>query len=141
MYTTYPLPPIDTLNSHAGLILFSSIWIIAAMFTFASYADYSEFRKGIIVSVLVYFVPVSVVAIANFNTGEYKEFTNTKVTGTLQNIVAEGYNEEIKSGKSTRRQDVHLLYGIYEIEDKLVPILFQPGTPMPKHAVFYKNEP
>lgn len=136
MYTTYALPPVDTLNSHAGFWVFCFAWILGATVISAIFSDYDD---GPVWWIGSYVVGVLIAGLVSFNTGEIKEYPNVKVTGKLISVVAEGYNQEVRSGKTTRRQDVHYLYAIYEIEGQRVPIQVYPGSPLPENAVFYKN--
>ena len=43
MYTTYPLPPIDTLNSHGGLFLFAVVWFVVSLFISDTLFDWIVF--------------------------------------------------------------------------------------------------
>lgn len=64
---------------------------------------------------------------------------NEQVTGEFVRFVAEGYNEEVRSGKQTRRVDVHKTYVVYRINGQEVMFEGNLGTAYPPRATFYKN--
>lgn len=139
MYTTYPLPPIDTVNSHVGLFLFVFVWIFGALLTAHCITSFFSKLKLGLVWFVCYIIPLPFVAYKSFTTGEITPHTNTKVTGQLVTFIAEGFKEEIGSGKTKQTLERHYIYAVYKIEGKFVPFQMTPGTAMPKEAIFYKN--
>lgn len=139
MYTTYPLPPIDTANSHVGLFFFFWAWIFGALLSAHFITSFFSKLKLERVWFVCYVIPLAFVAYRSFTTGEITPHANTKVTGQLVTFVAEGFNEEIGSGKTKHTLERHYIYAVYKIEGKFVPFQMAPGTAMPKEAIFYKN--
>ena len=84
-------------------------------------------------------IPVGIAAAVSWNTGEYKEYTNTRVEGTFVGFQAEGYNVEERNGKHTRRVDKHFTYVVYEVNGNRVLFSASQGTEYPTTAVLYRN--
>ena len=68
-----------------------------------------------------------------------KVYKNEQVTGQFVRYVAEGYNETVRSGKSTRHVDRHEVYVVYRINGNEVLFRGREGIEYPKTAIFYKN--
>jgi len=68
-----------------------------------------------------------------------KVFPNVPVTGEFVQYVAEGYNETVRSGKTTKQVDVHNTYVVYKVEGRLVMLQIKVGSSYPEHAILYKN--
>jgi hypothetical protein len=64
---------------------------------------------------------------------------NEQVTGEFVQYVAEGYNETIRSGKTTKQVDVHNTYVVYKVNGQLVMLQSKVGQTYPERAVLYKN--
>jgi hypothetical protein len=68
-----------------------------------------------------------------------KTFVNEQVTGELVQYVAEGYNETVRSGKTTKQVDVHNTYVVYRVEGKTVMLQSKVGQSYPERVILYKN--
>ena len=68
-----------------------------------------------------------------------KTFKNEQVVGEFVQYVAEGYNETIRSGKTTKQVDVHNTYVVYRVEGKTVMLQSKVGQSYPERAILYKN--
>jgi uncharacterized membrane protein len=68
-----------------------------------------------------------------------KVFPNVQVTGELVQYVAEGYNETVRSGKTTKQVDVHNTYVVYKVEGRTVMLQSKVGTSYPESVILYKN--
>lgn len=68
-----------------------------------------------------------------------KVFPNVPVTGEFVQYVAEGYNETVRSGKTTKQVDVHNTYVVYKVEGRLVMLQIKVGSSYPENVVLYKN--
>jgi hypothetical protein len=68
-----------------------------------------------------------------------KVFPNVPVTGEFVQYVAEGYNETVRSGKTTKQVDVHNTYVVYKVEGRTVMLQIKVGSSYPEHAILYKN--
>jgi uncharacterized membrane protein YoaK (UPF0700 family) len=131
MYSFAPIPAINTINDHSGFYLICVICVALILFAFVV-SDYMEdFRGPFIFSLVVMVIAAGI----SFNTGEYREYTNTKVTGTLVKFEAEGFRE--RSGKYMAER--HYTYVVYNINGNEILFRAHTGTEYPKTAIFYKN--
>lgn len=137
MYTFAPLPPINTLDQHGGLLAAFCLCLLIVLIAMSKLEDSSVTAN--LAVIICFFLPLSYVTYKSFTTGEITERANVKVEAKLVGFVAEGYNEEIKSGKYTRRVDVHNTYVVYEVNGARA--LFPAGTGMtyPETAILYRN--
>jgi uncharacterized membrane-anchored protein len=135
MYTFQPIPPVDTVNNHAGFVIVSIIMFIVFVAILINNDEEFNMYKVFV----LFCIPVGIAAWVSWNTGEYKEYANTRVEGTFVGFQAEGYNVEERSGKTTRRVDKHFTYVIYSVNGN--PVLFQAnqGVEYPKTAILYRN--
>lgn len=134
MYTFQPLASIPV--DHTGF------GIIAAFVLFA--VVISIFVEGWAYA-LVLSVPGALVALLAYCVSYVwtdqtpKTFVNEQVTGEFVQYVAEGYNETIRSGKTTKQVDVHNTYVVYKVNGQLVMLQSKVGQTYPERAVLYKN--
>lgn len=133
MYTFAPIPPLDTINDHSGLVMVTGFIVLCFLIMWST-----EDLDGWMLAVLCA-IPIGIAAVVSYNTGTYTEYRNEQVEGTLIGFVAEGYNEARTSGKSTRRVDVHHTYVEYEVDGQRVLFSATTGQTYPKKAVLYKN--
>jgi hypothetical protein len=143
MYTSMPLQMIDTLNNHNGFYaVLVSCAVAIIPFVLLSYL-FSENLEG---SGFVGFTIVCVVlcvisATVSFNSGTITKFENIPVTMKFVGFQAEGYNEEQRSGKYTKRVDVHRTYAVYEDANSYKIIIeANQNSVYPPIAVFYYNK-
>ena len=130
-YTLTPIPTLDSINDHSGLILIATIMLLLLVIVFINNdAEYKMYKV-----LAVFSIPVGIAAVISFNTGEYREYANTQVHANLVGFVAEGYSE--RSGK--HRTDHHLTYVEYEVNGNHVMFSAGPGMTYPKIAVLYQN--
>lgn len=134
-YTFTPIPAIDTINNHTGFVIVMVIMLVIFILIWASNDDdFNMYKVFILCS-----VPVAIAALVSWNTGEYKEFANTKVEGKFIGFVAEGHRVSERHGKTTRMVDKHYTYVEYEVEGNRVLFHSKTGNVYPKIAVIYKN--
>lgn len=135
-YTTTPLPPIDTINYHGGFYAYVVLMTIVVVIQFLVWEDKREVVKLALGVVLSYVIA----GLISYNTGEYKTYANTPVSGELAGFVAEGYSHEVHRHKSNvRRADVHMTYVVYKINGGDVLFPAQTGIQYPQRAIFYRN--
>lgn len=142
MYTSTPLPMIDTLNNHEGFIFILLVWVFCTIVILVVTYCVDHTDKdlyGAIKFCIWLFLPVLVAGIVSFNTGEIKKFKNIPVAMNFVEFRPEGYNAEVRSGKHTRRADVHQLYVVYEYNGSYVIITANANQVYPRQAVFYYN--
>lgn len=137
MYTTYPLPAINTVDSHYGLLLVASICGIAAIIAILYKAFFDEpYDPMNLPAVLsVFGCIVTAAGIVSFTTGEVVSYKNTPVTAEFVGFQSEGWNQ--LSGK--RRVDVHATYVIYRVPEGEIMLEAIPGHVYPSKAILYKN--
>ena len=135
MYTFQPIPPVDTINNHGGFMIVSCIMFV--VFVAMLINNDEEFNMYKVFVLLC--IPVGIAAGVSWNTGEYKEYANTRVEGKFIGFQAEGYNVEERSGKTTRRVDKHFTYVVYEVNGNRVLFSANQGIEYPKTAVLYRN--
>lgn len=130
MYTIAPIPPINTIDDHGGfyILLFLGIMLVWAAW---------EVENGWLL--LAGIILPCFAGYVSWTTGRYYEYPNEKVTGEFVRYVAEGYSETVRSGKSTRQVDRHVVYVAYKINGNEVLFNAQTGVEYPKFATFYKN--
>lgn len=134
MYTMQPLADIPP--SHVGF------WIVAtfsAIFWVLSLLDSTRYEK--ILSAILWGCIVGFAWLVSYVWTDQTTIVhkNEQVTGEFVRFVAEGYNEEVRSGKQTRRVDVHKTYVVYKINGQEVMFEGSLGTAYPPRATFYKN--
>lgn len=144
MYTTVPLQMINTLNDHSGfyVVLVSlalcNIGYGILTLVFDDNLSDSGFWGFLFTSLVVCVIS----GILSVSTGYIKTFENIPVHMKFVGFQAEGYNIEERSGKSTRRVDIHNTYVIYEDANSykmLIPA--EQNSVYPPVAVFYYNKP
>lgn len=131
MYTFNPIPAVDTINSHGG---FYFILVIAALVFLLVWMNNDEEWNMYKVFILLC-IPCGIAATISWNTGTYKEYSNTKVIGTFVKFETEGYKE--RSGKSY--VDRHYTYAVYSVDSNNILFKADKGIEYPKNAVLYKN--
>jgi hypothetical protein len=134
MYTFAPLAAIPV--DHTGFGIIAAFVLIAVVI--------SIFVEGWAYA-LVLSVPGALVALLAYCVSYVwtdqtpKTFVNEQVTGELVQYVAEGYNETVRSGKTTKQVDVHNTYVVYRVEGKTVMLQSKVGQSYPERAILYKN--
>lgn len=129
-YTFAPLPPINTIDCHVGFYL-----VLAFALVLMHVAWAAESGWLMIVGIVLPLFAAGV----SWNTGEYREYPNERVTGEFVRYVAEGYNVTVQSGKSTRNVDRHEIYVSYRINGNEVLFPAKMGIEYPKQAILYRN--
>ena len=134
MYTFQPLASIPVDHTGFGIIVFLAIAIVVLTGMFDDWA-----------TAVVFSVPCALVALTAYCVSYVwtdqtpKTFANVQVTGEFVQYVAEGYNETIRSGKTTKQQDVHNTYVVYKVNGQLVMLQSKVGQTYPQTVVLYKN--
>ncbi len=135
MYTFAPLA--NVYPDHSGFVFICIVAVVILIATF--FTDDA-------VTAVVYAVPLSLVVLLAYcvsyvwtDQGPTTVYKNEPVTGEFVRYVAEGYNETIRSGKSTRHVDRHEVYVVYRINGNEVLFRGREGVEYPKTAVLYKN--
>jgi len=136
-YTSTPIPTLDTINYHGGLVFVASImFLFFVMFFLIMFVCFNNDEEYNIYKVFVLCcIPVGITAGISYNTGQYKEYTNTPVQGNLVGFVAEGY----RGGSGKSYTEHHYTYVEYEINGNRMLFRSGPGITYPKIAVFYQN--
>lgn len=134
MYTFQPLASIPVDHTGFGLIVFLAIAIVVLTGMFDDWA-----------TAVVFSVPCALVALTAYCVSYVwtdqtpKTFKNEQVTGEFVQYVAEGYNETIRSGKTTKQVDVHNTYVVYKVNGQLVMLQSKVGQTYPQTVILYKN--
>ena len=134
MYTFQPLASIPVDHTGFGIICFLAIAVVILTGMFDDWA-----------TAVVFSVPCALVALLAYCVSYVwtdqtpKTFKNEQVIGEFVQYVAEGYNETIRSGKSTKQVDVHNTYVVYKVDGQLVMLQSKVGQTYPERAVLYKN--
>lgn len=134
MYTFQPLASIPASHDGFAFICFVTIAILIVVF-FAEDLAY----------LVIALVPASLVVLLAYCVSYVwtdqtpKTFKNEVVVGEFVQYVAEGYNETIRSGKTTRQVDRHNTYVVYRVNGQLVMLESQVGLTYPQRATLYKN--
>lgn len=142
MYTIHPLPPIDTINNHVGLIfIVFLIFLISLVLSMNQYmTDDNPFFKHF----CTYLVSLGVViglpsAYISYHTGDIKYYDNTPVEATLTDIHSAEWNTMVKEGKTTKTVTVNGRYISYKVPEGIVTFTRTDGVPYPERAILYKN--
>lgn len=139
MFTFYPMPITDTLNSHGGFWFL--LFFIGAinLFWFFCAVDNREYKAFLFVFVISATF-MNFVGYQSWTTGKINVPKNEKVIGTLSGFIAEGEAYTERSGKQTVRRENHYLYIAYNIEG-FGRVIFpaNKGITYPERAVLYKN--
>ena len=135
MYTFSPLAAVNTIDNHAGFFVIAAITLFAFVIVWANNDEELNMYKVFV----LFSIPVFVAAAVSWNTGTYAEYRNERVIGTFAGYIAEGYNVDERSGKTTRRVDKHFTYVVYEVNGSRILFPASTGTEYPKTAVLYKN--
>ena len=134
MYTFQPLASIPVDHTGFGIIVFLAIAIVILTGMFDDWALAAVFSvPAALVALLAYCVSYV------WTDQTPKTFVNEQVTGEFVQYVAEGYNETIRSGKTTKQVDVHNTYVVYRVNGQLVMLQSKVGQTYPERAVLYKN--
>ena len=134
MYTFQPLASIPVDHTGFGIIC---TFVLTAIFL-------SIFVEGWAYA-LVLSVPAALIALLAYCVSYVwtdqtpKTFKNEQVVGEFVQYVAEGYNETIRSGKTTRQVDVHNTYVVYRVNGQLVMLQSKVGSTYPERVALYKN--
>lgn len=134
MYTFAPLASIPVDHTGFGIIV-TFVLIAVVMSIFVEGWAYALVLSvpGALVALLAYCVSYV------WTDQTPKTFVNEQVTGELVQYVAEGYNETVRSGKTTKQVDVHNTYVVYRVEGKTVMLQSKVGQSYPERAILYKN--
>ncbi len=133
MYTFTPIPdvPVD----HTGFVLIATFCIICLVICLFNEPEsfFAWFFVATVVTGIAYGVSY------HWTNQDTKVYANQKVTGHFVRYVAEGYNETVRSGKTTRHVDRHEVYVVYRINGNEVLFRGQEGIEYPQTAILYKN--
>ena len=134
MYTFQPLAAIPVDHTGFGIIVtFVMIAVVMSIFV-------EGWRYALVLSVPGALIALLAYCVSYVWTDQTpKTFPNVQVTGELVQYVAEGYNETVRSGKTTKQVDVHNTYVVYRVEGKTVMLQSKVGQPYPERVVLYKN--
>jgi hypothetical protein len=134
MYSFAPLAAIPVDHTGFGIIV-TFVLIALVMSIFVEGWAYALVLSvpGALVCLLAYCVSYV------WTNQDPKVFPNVPVTGELVQYVAEGYNETIHSGKTTKHVDVHNTYVVYKVDGRTVMMQTTVGTSYPEFVVLYKN--
>lgn len=135
MYTTAPLPPIDTLNSHDGFVFLLAVVVFFTLVLIAYFEDDQLSTVFVVIAGVV----IGMSAYQSWNSGTITEQKNEKVVGELVTFWGEQHQEERRSGKQTRLVTISNQYVTYKVPDGLVSFKIHEGQAWPEKAVFYKN--
>lgn len=134
MYTFAPLAAIPVDHTGFGIIVtFVLIAVVMSIFV-------EGFAYALVLSVPGALVALLAYCVSYVWTDQTpKTFKNEQVVGELVQYVAEGYNETVRSGKTTKQVDVHNTYVVYRVEGKTVMLQSKVGQSYPERAILYKN--
>jgi hypothetical protein len=134
MYSFQPLAAIPVDHTGFGIIV-TFVLIALVMSIFVEGWAYALVLSvpGALVCLLTYCVSYV------WTNQDPKVFPNVPVTGELVQYVAEGYNETVRSGKTTKQVDVHNTYVVYKVDGRTVMLQTKVGTSYPELVVLYKN--
>lgn len=134
MYTFAPLASIPVDHTGFGIIV-TFVLIAVVMSIFVEGWAYALVLSvpGALIALLAYCVSYV------WTDQTPKTFVNEQVTGELVQYVAEGYNETVRSGKTTKQVDVHNTYVVYRVEGKTVMLQSKVGQSYPERVILYKN--
>ena len=134
MYSFAPLASIPVDHTGFGIIV-TFVLIAVVMSIFVEGWAYALVLSvpGALVCLIAYCVSYV------WTNQDPKVFPNVPVTGEFVQYVAEGYNETVRSGKTTKQVDVHNTYVVYKVEGRLVMLQIKVGSSYPEFVVLYKN--
>jgi hypothetical protein len=134
MYSFAPLASIPVDHTGFGIIV-TFVLIALVMSVFVEGWAYALVLSvpGALVCLIAYCVSYV------WTNQDPKVFPNVPVTGEFVQYVAEGYNETVRSGKTTKQVDVHNTYVVYKVEGRTVMLQIKVGSSYPEHAILYKN--
>lgn len=133
-YTFAPLPPVDTLNSHAGFVLIAMFVCIILLIWWAA-----TNRPNHSFFILLYILIMAYPAYESWHSGEIKVYKNEVITAELTGFWGENHKETQKSGKTTNVIDVHNQFVMYKTPDGIISFKMNPNTPYPEKAILYRN--
>lgn len=136
MYTFAPLANINTLDDHFGFYVIAIGMFVFWMIMITTCRDDLE-GAGWTTVVMILFV--GVVGLISWNSGEYKVYQNTEVTGEFVGYVAEGFNIAEYQGKYSRRVDKHFTYVVYKVDGNNIMLQCEVGKQYPQFVTLYKN--
>lgn len=142
-YTSYPLPTIDTVNSHVGFYIVAAIGAVFVIFQIVSWvtADYAkkeEFESFTYAS-WTYISVCIAAALISWNTGEITVYKNTPIAAKRLDIHGESHNASRRQGKRTEYYVEHNLYVTYAVPEGIVTFKISQGQPWPNEAILYRN--
>lgn len=133
VYSTIPLPPVDTLNNHDGFWFLFWFLLIVLIVVCASVMS-NVIRLG---ATIAYAVTMMIAGTVSWTTGDIRYYENRPVEATLVGFQAEGFKET--SGK--RYVDVHYTYVTYKVPGEGIVILRSyPNQAYPDKAILYANK-
>lgn len=134
MYTFNPLAAIPV--SHEGFVILAALAVVILVISLFA----EGWAYALVISVPAALVVLLAYCVSYVWTDQTpKTFVNEPVTGEFVQYVAEGYNETIRSGKTTKQQDVHNTYVVYKVNGQLVMLQSKVGQNYPTTAILYKN--
>lgn len=140
-YTINPLPVIDTVNQHAGLVLmFGIVGFVVFIKFLISFSMYLEQK----LSDYLLLPPAALVLMystyVSFTTGTVITPENTVVLGKFVEFVGEQQQRSVKTGKTTQVVTDHVTYAVYKVEGNNIFITASQNLSYPETAIFYKNK-
>jgi len=136
MFSFNPLPVIDTLNDHTGFL----IMCVVCAVLFVIFLSAIETVREALVCVGIIAILLGVSAYNSWGSGKITIPKNEKVIATFVAYQPEGYNVEVRGGKTTRRVDRHFMYVVYNVPGYGNVILQgDTGQVYPEKAILYKN--
>jgi hypothetical protein len=125
-YYLNPLPPIDTVHEHFGILI--SFFAISIFFLIGClFIDVKIFVKIAHVGLVMFLISV----VVSFTTGEITERPNVQVRASFLQFVP----EVSKKGN----HEYHVIYGEFETPDGNVILTIPEGFPINKTQTLYKN--
>lgn len=133
MYTTSPIPPIDTLNCHTGAYVALAIFVVVILLHISDQITIGlkpmSCLAVIVASIMVY----------SYNSGSITVFENQKVHGNFVRFISTSENKMVPIGKTMLLMNVKEQFVEYEVDGNHVTIPASSELEYPKHAILYKN--
>jgi hypothetical protein len=138
-YTFTPIPPVDTINSHAGFYILAVFigFIILVWWAFTVEAAGRRINHSFFI--LMYILIMAYPAYYSWHSGEIKVYKNEVITAELTGFWGENHQENVREGKNNRVIDVHNQFVMYKTPDGIISFKMNPNTPYPEKAILYRN--
>lgn len=137
-YTITPLPIIDNLHNHDGLMVIgvATLFLILVVWAYRASANQKTYFANY---ALAYIVIMGYPAYISFTTGEIITPKNEVIIAELQGFWGENHKETRQSGKTYTTVDVHNQFVVYKTPDGNISFKMHPNTPYPEKAILYRN--